>query len=422
MTLVRVSRDSLFFHADFRRLWAADTASQLGMFVGITAVPLLAAVTLAATPFEMGLLTMAETLGFLLLGLPAGVWVDRLPRRPVMLTADLVRAVLMLSIPVAWWTGVLTMGQLLVVVLLTGFATVFFDVAYQAYLPSLVGRERLLEGNAKLQAVQSTAQIAGPSAAGVLVQVIGAASTVLTTGLGYLTSALCLWRIRTVESVPERSGHERLLPQILEGLRFVFADKPLRAIVACTATANLFGAAAQAVQVLFLTRTAGLPPAAVGVLLAVGGIGGILAALCSGAIIRKMGQARSIWLVPLLVWPGNLLVPLAGPGWRLALAGFGLAAAGFGVILYNVAQVSYRQAITPDRLLGRMNASVRFVVWGAMPLGGLLGGILGETVGLTAALWIAVIGELGGALWVLCSPLRRMRDLPVTEKGAFTPA
>ncbi|MEV6900064.1 MFS transporter [Amycolatopsis sp. NPDC051372] len=417
-----MNRDSLLFHADFRRLFAGDTASQLGTFVGVTAIPLLAAVTLAATPFEMGLLTTAETLGFLLIGLPAGVWVDRLRKRPVMLTADLARAALILSIPLTWWAGGLTMVQLIVVVLFVGIGTVFFDVSYQAYLPALVGRDRLLEGNAKLQGVQSSAQIAGPSAAGVLVQFVGAASTVLVTGLGYLASALCLWRIRTVEQLPEKTGHERLVPQMIEGLKFVFTDKPLRAIVACTATANLFGAAAQAVQVLFLTRTAGLPPAAVGGLLAVGGIGGILGALFAGAIIRRVGQARSIWLLPMLVWPGNLLVPLAGPGWRVPLAGFGLALAGFGVILYNVAQVSYRQAITPDRLLGRMNASVRFVVWGTMPLGGLLGGALGEALGLTGALWAAVIGQLAAALWVVCSPLRHMRDLPVGEKAMPAPA
>ncbi|WP_409465963.1 MFS transporter [Amycolatopsis sp. GA6-003] len=405
-------RDSLFFHADFRRLWAGDTASQLGMFVGVTAIPLLAAVTLAATPFEMGLLTMAETLGFLVLGLPAGVWVDRMRKRPLMLAADLVRGVLLLSVPLAWWAGVLTMAQVLAVVLFVGFATVFFDVSYQAYLPALVGREKLLEGNAKLQGVQSSAQIAGPSLAGVLVQVVGAASTVLVTGLGYLTSALCLWRIRTVETLPERAGHDRLVPQMLEGLRFVLADRPLRAIVACTATSNFFGGVVQAVQVLFLTRTAGLKPAEVGGLLAVSGVGGIAAALCAGPIIRRIGQARSIWLVPVLFWPGEILVLLAGPDWRIALAGLGMAAFGFGVILYNIAQVSYRQAITPDRLLGRMNASVRFVVWGALPLGGLLGGGLGEWLGLAGALAIGTVGPVAGALWVICSPLRRMRDLP----------
>ncbi|WP_206792280.1 MFS transporter [Amycolatopsis sp. MtRt-6] len=414
-------RGSLFRHADFRRLWAGDTASQFGTAIGYTAIPLLAAVTLAATPFEMGLLTAAETLAFLLIGLPAGVWVDRLRRRRVMLTADFTRAALLLSVPISWWAGVLTFAQLLVVVLVVGIATVFFDVAYQSYLPSLVGREHLLEGNAKLQAVQSVAQIAGPSAAGVLVQLVNAASTVLLTGLGYLTSALFLLRIRTVEPEPVREGHAKLVSQVAEGLRFVFSDRPLRAIVATTSTSNFFNSAFLAVQVLFLTRTAGLPPAAVGVLLAAGGAGGILGALCSGALTRRIGQARAIWLVPLLTMPGHLLIPFAAPGWRLGLAGLGAVAGGFGIIVYNVAQVSYRQAICPDRLLGRMNASVRFVVWGTMPLGGLLGGGLGEWLGLRGAIWVALAGEVASVLWVVCSPLRHMRDLP-TEAKTGSPA
>jgi MFS family permease len=408
---------SLFFHADFRRLWAGDTASQFGTTVGYTAIPLLAAVTLAATPFEMGLLTAAQTLAFLLIGLPAGVWVDRLRRRRVMLTADFTRFALLLSVPLAWWAGVLTLAQLLVVVLLVGVATVFFDIAYQSYLPSLVGRERLLEGNAKLQAVHSVAQVAGPSGAGVLVQLVSAANTVLVTAFGYLASALFLFRIRAVEPEPERTGHARLVPQIAEGLRFVFSDKPLRASVACTATANLFGGAFVAVQVLFLTRTLGLTPAVVGVLLAVGGAGGILGAACSGALTRRIGHARAIWLVPLLSWPAHLLFPWTGPDWRRALAVFGEVVYGFGLVVYNVASVSYRQVICPDRLMGRMNASARFVVWGTIPLGGLLGGALGEGLGLRGAVWVAVGGEVAAVLWVVCSPLRRMRDLPTAAKS-----
>ncbi|MEV5713370.1 MFS transporter [Amycolatopsis mediterranei] len=410
-------RGSLFRHADFRRLWAGDTASQFGTFVGNTAIPLLAAVTLAATPFQMGLLTAAETAAFLLIGLPAGVWVDRLSRRRVMLTADFIRFALLLSVPISWWAEVLTLAQLLVVVLFVGIATVFFDIAYQSYLPSLVGREHLLEGNAKLQAVQSTAQIAGPSAAGVLVQLISAANTVLVTSLGFLTSALCLLRIRAVEPEPEHDRHTRLVPQMAEGLRFVFSDKPLRATVGTTGTANFFGGAFTAVYVLFLTRTVGLAPAAVGALLAVGGTGGILGAIFSGAITRRIGQARSIWLVPLCTLPGHLLIPLAAPDWRLVLAGFGAVVGWFGIIIYNVAAVSYRQAICPERLLGRMNASVRFVVWGTIPLGGLLGGALGEGLGLRGAMWVAVAGEVAAVLWVVCSPLRHLRDLPTEAKS-----
>jgi len=406
---------SLFRHADFRRLFAGDAFSQLGMFVGMTAIPLLAATVLAATPFQMGLLTASEMLGFLLIGLPAGVWVDRMRRRPLMIAADLTRAVLMLSVPIAWWLGVLTLAQVIVAVLLTGIATVFFDVSYQSYLPTLVGREHLVEGNAKLQAVQSTAVLAGPSTAGVLVQLVSAASTVLATGLGYLGSALCLLRIRATEPEPERTEHDRLLPQMLEGLRFVFGSPTLRAITLCTATANLFNGTFDAVRVLFLTRTAGLSPALVGALFAVSGVGGIVAALVSGPVILRIGQARSIWLIPALTMPLTLLFPLVSQGWGLALAAFGMVSSGFGIILYNVAQVSYRQAICPDRMLGRMNASVRFIVWGAMPIGGLLGGVLGEAIGLTATVWVGLAGQTVAVFWVVCSPLRRMRDLPLTK-------
>ncbi|MEC3973988.1 MFS transporter [Amycolatopsis sp. H20-H5] len=415
--------DSLFRHADFRRLWAGDTASQFGAAIGWTAIPLLAATVLAASPAQMGLLTAAETAAFLLIGLPAGVWVDRRRRRPLMLRADLARAALLLTVPIAWWTDLLTLTQLIVVALLTGVATVFFDVAYQSYLPALVGREHLVEGNAKLQASQSVAQVTGPGIGGALVQAAGAANAVLGTGLGFLASALCLMRVKTVEPEPVPHENPRLWPQIVEGLRFVFGNPSLRAIVACTATANLFGGALTAVQILFLTRTLGLSPAGVGTLLAFGGAGSVLGAVCSGSLTRRFGQARAIWLAPLLSWPFLLIMPLAEPGWRVALVAVALAVSGFGVIVYNVAQVSYRQATCPDRLLGRMNASVRFVVWGTMPLGGLLGGALGGAIGLRETVWVGVAGQVASVLWVLCSPLRRLRDLPQqAEQGTFTAA
>ncbi|MFI6028309.1 MFS transporter [Amycolatopsis magusensis] len=406
--------NSLWRHADFRRLWAGDTASQLGTFVGHTVLPLLAATVLAASPFEMGVLTAAETLAFLLLGLPAGAWVDRFRRRPLMLRADFARAALLLSVPLAWWAGVLTLTQLVVVALLTGVCTVFFDVAYQSYLPSLVGRDQLLEGNAKLQSSQSVSQVAGPGIGGVLAQLSGPAYAVLVTGLGFLTSALCLLRIRRVEPEPVPHENPKLSAQIAEGLRFVFGNPTLRAITSATATANLANGIFLAVEMLFLTRTLGLSAAAVGALLAIGGAGSVLGALTSGLVNRRIGQARAIWLVPLLTWPAHLLVPLAAPGWRIAFVVIGLVLFGYGVIVYNVAQVSYRQAICPDRLLGRMNASVRFVVWGVLPLGSMLGGVLGEVVGIRNTLWVAGALEALAVLWVVTSPLRRLRDIPQT--------
>ena len=405
-------RDSLWFHADFRRLWAGDTVSQAGTFVGQAVIPLLAATVLAATPFEMGLLTAAENAAFLLIGLPAGVWVDRMRRRKLMMRADFARAAVLCTVPVAWWCDVLTLGQLIAVALLVSVGTVFFDVSYQSYLPSLVGREHLLEGNAKLQASQSTAQVVGPGIGGGLAQLAGAANAVLATGLGYVVSGLFLLRIRTVEPDPRPHDGLPLRTQIAEGLRFVFDNPTLRPITLCTGTANLANTIFQSMFVLFLTRDLGLNSAAVGGLMTTFGVGGVLGALVAGRLTHRIGQARSIWLVPALTWPFQALVPLAGPDWRVALVALGMTVMSFGVIVYNVAQVSYRQLICPDRLLGRMNATVRFVVWGTMPIGGLIGGGLGAWLGVRSTLWFACALMLLPMALLVFSPLRTMRDVP----------
>lgn len=405
-------RDSLWLHPGFRLLWAGDTVSQAGTFVGMTVLPLLAATVLSATPGEMGLLTAAENAAFLLIGLPAGVWVDRVKRRPLMLRADFARAALLLTVPLAWWTGLLTLTQLIVVSLLVSVATVFFDVSYQSYLPSLVGRAHLVEGNAKLQASQSVAQVVGPGLGGGLAQLLGAANAVLATGLGYLASGLFLLRIRTPEPDPQPHGGAPLRAQIAEGLRFVFGNPALRAITLCTSTANFAHTVVVSMQVLFLTRDLELGPSGVGLVLALGGAGGVVGALTAGFWTRVIGQARAIWLVPLVTSPLQLLLPLSQPGWSVALGVAGMAACGYGVVVYNVAQVSYRQAICPDRLLGRMNATVRFLVWGTMPLGGLAGGALGELIGVRATVLAGCALTSITVLPLLLSPLRTARDLP----------
>lgn len=405
-------RDSLWAHAGFRRLWAGDTVSQFGGFIGQTAIPLLAVTVLAAGPVQMGVLTAAENAAFLFLGLPAGVWVDRMRRRPLMVRADLARAVVLLSVPVAWWAGWLTLSQLIVVTLLVSVCTLFFDIAYQSYLPALVGRERLVEGNAKLQTSQSVAQITGPGIGGWLTQLIGGASTVLVTGAGYLVSALFLSRIKAIEPVPDRHDGRSLRAEVGEGLRFVFGNVTLRAITLCTGTANLSYSAFAAVEILFLTRNLGLSPGGAGTMLTGSGIGGVLGALSSGWWTRRIGQARTIWLVCVVALPCTLLIPLARPGWSVAVVAIGLAFSGYGTVVYNVAQVSYRQAICPDRLLGRMNASVRFVVWGTMPVGSLLGGALGQWIGIRGAVWASLAAYVMGVTPLLLSPLVKMRDIP----------
>ncbi|MBB5959953.1 MFS family permease [Saccharothrix tamanrassetensis] len=397
---------SLWSHRDFRLLWVGDTISQFGSTIGRTVLPLLAAGTLAATPFQMGLLTAANTAAFLLIGLPAGVWVDRLRRRPVMLTADFVRAALMLSIPVAWWLGTLTFAHLVVVALLVGAATVMFDIAYQSYLPALVGRDQLVEGNSKLTASQSVAEVSGPAAAGGIAQAVGAANGILATGVGYLASALFLLRIRTEEPPPRAADKPGLVSEIAEGLRFVFGNRSLRAIVGTTGTANFFDGVGLAVLVLFLARDLELSDGVIGLLLSSAGAGGVVGALTANRWNNRFGQIRVIWLSMLVTQPFGLLLPLAQADWRLVFVVVGELVLAYGAIVYNIAQVSYRQAICPDHLLGRMNASIRFVVWGALPLGGLVGGLLGSEVGILATLWVAAAGRALSFVWVVFSPLR----------------
>ncbi|MFI6100494.1 MFS transporter [Lentzea sp. NPDC051213] len=405
---------ALWGHHDFRRLWAGDTISQFGSIVGMTVIPLLAAGVLDATPFEMGLLAAAGTMAFLIIGLPAGVWVDRMRRKPLMIAMDVVRAVLMLTVPVAWWFGVLDLPQLIVVSLAVGVCTVFFDVAYQSYLPSLVGRDQLVEGNSKLQASMSVAEVSGPAIGGYAAQFLGAANGVLATGLGYLSSAFFLFRIKTVEPPPERHASPDLRREVAEGLRFVFGNVTLRKIVACTGTSNFFHGIQNAVMILFLLQVAGLSEGTAGLVLSAGGIGGVVGAALSFRLGQLIGQARMIWLIPLLTWPFTLFLPFISDGWGLVLPMVGLAVNVFGIVVYNVGQVSYRQAICPDQMLGRMNASVRWVVWGTTPLGALAGGALGSWLGIVPTLWISLAGSVLGLLWVLFSPLRTMRDLPAT--------
>ncbi|RSM75886.1 MFS transporter [Kibdelosporangium aridum] len=387
-------------------LWASDTISQFGTFVGQTVLPLVAVTVLAATPFEMGLLTAAETAAFLLIGLPAGVWVDRMRRRTLMVRADIVRAALMLSIPVAWWAGALTLPHMIVVGLLVGVCTVFFDVSYQSYLPTLVNRDQLLDGNAKLQASQQVALVSGPAAGGGLATLIGAANATAAVGLGFVASWLFLLRIRKVEPQPERKTGRRLRDEVWEGLKFVFHNKMLRAIALTGTTAGFFFQMETAAMVLFLAKDLHLSAAQVGLVLAVGGFSGALGAVTSNWWYRKIGNARAIWVSLLAIAPFELLIPLAQPGWMVWLIVIGMLGVGYGVTVHNIAQVSFRQSICPDRLLGRMNASMRFMIWGAFPLGSLTGGVLGELITVRGTLWVAAAGLSLSWLWLIFSPIR----------------
>jgi MFS family permease len=415
----RVHRQSLLFHRDFRRLWIGDVLSQGGTVVTMVAMPLLAVTVLHATPLQVGLLTTFEYLAFLLIGLPAGAWVDRMRRRNVMIVADLGRAAVLGSVPVTAALGVLTMWQLYAVVLVIGGLTVFFDVSYQSYLPFLVGREHLVEGNSKLQGTQSVAQVAGPSIGGLLVQSLSAPAALATDAVTFLWSAVWVGAIQRREPKPERVAPARLRHDIREGLAFIARHRLLRAIAGCTATANLFGSAAQSMLVVLLARDLALSAGVIGALMSAGACGGVLGAFTARRLAARLGQGPAIWLSIGVTAPLTLVQPFLHRGWTLGLFVVAQLAVSAGIVIYNVTQVSFRQALCPDRLLGRMNATMRFFVWGTLPLGGLLGGALGSTVGVRAALLVAAIGSMLAFLWVYCSPLRWMRELP---SGADTTA
>ncbi|MEY9872405.1 MFS family permease [Streptacidiphilus sp. MAP12-33] len=401
----------LWRHRDFRRLWIGESVSQFGSTVSQLALPLVAVLALHASTFQVGLLTACETAAFVLVGLPAGAWVERMRFRSVLVAGDAARAVLLAWVPLAAWLGVLDMGQLYVVGLATGVSTVFFDVAYQSYLPQLVEREQLVEGNAKLQASESVSQIVGPGVGGLLIQALGAPYAVLVDALSFLWSAGWVAAIRTPSPRPERSAERHLAREIGEGLRFVLRHPVLRAIAACTATANLFASMAGAVFYVLLARELRLSAGVIGLLTSTASIGGLAGALCAARVAARLGQGRAIWVPIALAGPCGLVAPFVHRDWTLGLLAAAQLVMWCGIVVYNVTQVSMRQALCPPGLLGRMNATMRFLVWGTLPLGGLLGGVLGTAIGVRATLLVAGVGGTLAFLPVFLSPLRTLRTL-----------
>lgn len=393
---------------DFALFWAAATASQVGTRVGNIALTLLAVSALAATPLQTGLLTAAQTLGALLVGLPAGLVVDRVRRHRLMLGMDLLRGGALLTVAVAAAAGWLGLPLLFVVALTGGIATIFFDLAQMAHVPALVDRDGLVRANARLQASQSVALVSGPGMGGALVSLVGGAGTVLTGSLSFLVSATLLGRMRSrAPAAGTNALRGRLRAELGEGLRFVFRDAALRAIALCTSTCNLFMSIVTGLLVLFLVRVVDLSAGQVGVVLAASGAGGVAAAFTAARWARRFGKPRAICLALLVAQPFALLLPSAAPGYRALPVVLGMFVLGWGNTVYNILQVSLRQASCPDHLLGRINAAGRVLAWGTMPIGGLVGGVLGTVLGVRGALWLAAAGLIAAVGWLIRSPLWR---------------
>jgi MFS family permease len=407
---------SLWRHHDFRQLWVGDTISQVGTQLSQLALPVLAVTVLHAGPREMGLLVAFETLAFLVVGLPAGAWVDRWHKKRVLITGDVVRALAFGSLPLAWALGHLTLGQLYVVALVAGVATVFFDVAYQSYLPAIVDGDQMVDGNAKLQASQSVAQVAGPALGGALLRVVAAPALVAADAVSFALSAFFVRRIGHAETPPPRESRRSLRTEIAEGLSFVVRHPLLVRITACTSISNFASSAIQALFVLYALETLGLDTSTIGLVFSLAAVGGLVGAVVTSRVVAVVGEGRTIPVSILIGGLAGFTTPLAAMlpsrlGATTVLAA-GWLVVWLTVVVYNVTQVSFRQRLCPPALLGRMNASVRFIVWGSMPLGGLAGGFLGHAIGVVPTLWVAAFVQLGAALPVLLSPLIRMRELP----------
>jgi MFS family permease len=409
---------SLLRHPDFLKLWTAETISVFGSAITQLALPLIAATTLSVTPFEFGLLTTIEFLPFILFSLPAGVWVDRLRRRPILIAGDLGRAVAIASIPVAFYFDALTIWQLYIVGFINGILTVFFDVAYQSYLPSVVERDQLVDGNSKLEITRSASQILGPGLAGILIGFFRAPFAMILDALSYFVSALFLTWIRRPE--PPVVAHDEVVSgpkpsmrqEISVGLRYVTGHRWLRNIAATTGTSNLFGNVVNAILILYLVDERGLGPEAIGFAFSVASVGFLVGALTTNRLTSRVGVGRmlvassigfSVSNLPIAFAPDALIWP------ALAISGL---IGGFCSTAWNINQVSLRQAITPTRMQGKMNATMRFIVWGTIPLGAILGGALGGIIGLHETIIVGAIGGLFAFIPVTLSSVRHIVTMP----------
>ncbi|HVF15230.1 MAG TPA: MFS transporter [Acidimicrobiales bacterium] len=405
--------------ADFRRLWVAEVLSQTGSQISVLALPLVAIVVLGAGPAGVGILAAAGTAPVILFGLPAGVWLDRHRRKPVLVAADIGRAVALATVPVAYGLDLLSLPLVCGVTFVCGALTVVADVAAQAFLPSLLPRRDLAQGNANLELARAGAQTAGPGISGVLVSLIGGPLAVVGDAISYVCSAACISRTGGDEppvAAPvdhlRASAWARARTDMADGLRYVGSHQILRPIAVCSAVSNFGSSMVAAVVVLFMIRTLELGPGVIGLLLAVGNLGLIVGSALVTRLVRRFGPGPVIIGSLGLGSPFTLLVPLAPEAYAIPALVIALLAAGARSPIYNVAQISLRQAITPPELHGRMTATMRMLVLSAMPVGALLGGLVATHSGLRPALLAGALLGCTAFVFPLLSPVRSLTTIP----------
>lgn len=406
---------------NFRYLLAGQTVSLVGRAITVVALPIVAVLQLNASTFEVGLITGAEYVAYSVFGLFAGVYVDRWRRRSVLLWSDAARVVVIGAVPVLWMFDQLRLWHVIVVALLTGLFTLFFDTAHQAYLPSLISRDKLVRGNAQLQTSASVAELAGPGIGGLVVQLVGAALTLVGNAVTYLVSFVAVLAIRADREDPAQlaaarraaaggqASGETVRGQIVEGLRYLMSDKILRSFIGTIGQFNFLNTAQQALLVVFLLRVVEVSPAVVGLLMASIGAGAVLGALIARPMVERLGVGRTMVLAAAIGPAVGILIPFTHADARLAFFVIGNAALGATPTILKVVGVSYRQAIVPPHLLGRVVATNRAFTWGPLPLGGLLGGVLGEVFGVRTALLIIALLFTTTFVWLLFTPAWHLR-------------
>jgi Sugar phosphate permease len=410
----------LWRHVDFLKLWAGETISLMGSQITLLALPLTAILTLHATSLQVGILGATGSIPMLLVSLFVGVWVDRFPRRTLLLISDLGQALLLSAVPLMALLGILQIESLYVINFLVGILTVFFGVAYQSYLPTLIETEEMVEGNSKLEASGAFAEVAGPGITGILVQVMTAPLAIVADVVSFLVSALCLGLIRRGEPAPS-AGKEQasIWLQIGEGLQVVGHNPVLRAIASCNASLNFFNILSYTVFTLYAIREVHMSPALLGLTIAGGSVGALVGSFMATPAAKWFGVGRAIVGAVCLEGLGALLIPLAGGSLWLVIPMFiaGRFLMGGMDLIYHINQLSLRQIRTPNHLQGRVNATIRFIAGGVVAFSSLLGGFLGTVIGLRATLFLGSGGVCLSCLWLICSPIWKIADLQPARKS-----
>ena len=400
-----------FLHRHFALLWTGSTVSRFGSYITSIGLPLAALLLLHATPAQMGLLVALEALPGLFAGLFIGVWVDRLPRRPLMLAADIARALLLALIPLTAALGLLNLVEFYMVAVLVGLLTVSFEIASLSFVPTLLHTDELVIGNSRLGTSDSLAEVAGPPVAGLLISLLTAPLAILLDALSFLFSALCVGLIRVSERRPASLERPHLWREMREGLGVLWRNRTLRALAAYICTHNFFGGAYAALYLLFTVQLFGQSPYAYSFLVAFGGLGALIGSFCAGLCARRFGYGRTLVGSALFFGVLSFCTPLAtGPlPVIFALMAFPQLVGDSGFAVYSINEISLRQTLVPEHLLGRVNACMHILSNSIMPLGALLAGLLSEVIGVRLTLLIGSSGIFLASAWLVFSPLRRYR-------------